>query len=133
MRNAVLVREETGRFPYLYDFVRDGERVVEAKRRGKTVGAKLMPWSRYENTVRDYYLSLPITQVDGVYFEEQLNVLPPLGWRQEGNIEWFFIREFDYGSWTEQVLVNYETEKVYAATVDYADPTTWIQSRLRLR
>lgn len=131
MRNAVLVKIQEGKFPCLYDVVQDKETLVQATRRGEAVKAKLMSWSRYEKAVREFYLSLPVDMVSEEYYEEQINVLPPLGWKREGSLEWFFMREFDSATWTEQVLYNHENGKVYVAMVDYVDPTTWIQSRLR--
>lgn len=131
MRNAVLVKIQEGKFPWLYDFVQDGETLVQAKRRGDAVKAKLMPWSCYEKTVREFYLSLPVDVVSEEYYEEQINVLPPLGWKRKGSLEWFFMREFNFATWTEQVLYNRENGNVYVATVDYMDSTTWIQNRVK--
>ena len=92
---------------------------------------KIMTFDEFLDLQRETLLSAPLEEVTEEYFEEQLNVLPPLHHCKRNDVEMFCMSEMFASTYTEQCAYDHITGKYYAKMVDSADSSTWIDLILR--
>jgi hypothetical protein len=110
---------------------RDENKVLqEAKNHNQKNNYEVTTFENFYKKQREYFLNLPLREIDEEEFDEALNVLPPLKWCTRNNIEMFCCSEMYSGSFTEQYAHNKTNNIYYSKMVDCRDSETWIDKIL---
>jgi len=101
------------------EFVRD--------KMNKEEGVKkysIMNYEEYLKVERAKWITGKITEIDEDKFWYALEVLPPMGWKNNGVLETFYMSEFMSGTYTEQYACF--NDKYYCKMIDVTDASTEI-------
>lgn len=95
-----------------------------SKARSHAKNMRVMTWADYLKAEANAILSKPLEEVTAERYDEMLNILPPLRWKQNNGIESFFMSEFDRGNYTRQFATL--SGRYFTKIVDYRKPETWV-------
>lgn len=90
----------------------------------------LMDEDEFHKCEKDFYLNMPIKETTKEEFHEQLNVLPPLYWHTNNDVNEFCMSEMYSYPYTSQYAHDRKTNKYYCKIVDVTDEDTWISNLL---
>jgi Protein of unknown function (DUF1419) len=99
--------------------------VINAKEGG---GYLPMTYERYKVLEKEFWLKDGIQRITAAKFDQMLNVLPPMRWRQEGALNSFLMSERMSGTFTYQYAqLGFGPDAAYfEKMVDLSDPSTFM-------
>lgn len=88
-----------------------------------------MTYTEYKRRERSFWLDQPATRITAEKWNDMLEILPPMAWRQKFNFNSFLMREMMSGTYTHQYVRYGHGENVsyWQKMVDAADPETWLK------
>lgn len=88
-----------------------------------------MTYTEYLRRERSFWLDQPATQITAEKWNDMLEILPPMAWRQKFNFNSFLMREMMSGTFTHQYVRYGHGENVsyWQKMVDAADTETWLK------
>ena len=91
---------------------------------------KIMTYGEFKEAERRRLLGDALAEITEDRFQDMLDILPPLCWTRQKNVEMFCISEMYTGTYTNQYAHDHNTGKYYTKMVDAADRSTWISEIL---
>jgi hypothetical protein len=101
---------------------------LDRARKGGEAEYAPMTWDEYLQGQKAFYLSDPAQQITREKYHEMLEVLPPVAWKQQGDLQTFLMSEHFSGPFTDQyaALGFGDNQTFWVRMVDVSDRRTWI-------